>query len=225
MRLFVRLFVVSAVTVLAGCDTSATLPASPSSPPQPISFVLSGDVAETVNGVSRPVADHYLALFIQETEGLPPGLTLRGSVQQVTTDQNGRYTTHVPKSRVFVSAVWGKRQPCVASASVSKDTVLDVEVFSGSSVAPPMAAGPLITGFVYETTPQGRKPLRGAAAWLDLFSDMYIAATVTDADGRFYFCRVNDSVRMDVDAEGYQARSEFIHGARDVFLEIELTRR
>jgi hypothetical protein len=54
---------------------------------------------------------------------------------------------------------------------------------------------------------------------------MYIAATVTDADGRFYFCRVNDSVRIDVDADGYQARSEFIQGGRDVFLEIELTRR
>jgi hypothetical protein len=170
MRLFVLLLVVSAATVLAGCGTSApTSPASPSSPPQPTSFVLSGDVAETVNGVSRPVADQYLALFIQETEGLPPGITLRGSVQQVTTDQNGRYTTQVPKSRVFVSAVWGRRQPCVASTSVSRDTVLDVEVFSASSVPPPMAAGPLITGFVYETTPRGRQPLRGAAAWLDLF--------------------------------------------------------
>jgi hypothetical protein len=225
MRLFVRLLVVTAVTALAGCDKSAPIsPASPSSPPPPTSFVLSGVVAETVNGVPRPVADQYLALFIQETEGLPPGIRLRGSVQQVTTDQSGRYTAQVPKSRVFVSAVWGRRQPCVASASVSKDTVLDVDVFSGS-VAPPTVEGPLITGFVYETTPQGRKPVRGATAWLDLFSDLYIAATVTDADGRFYFCRVNDSVRMDVDADGYQGRSEFIQGARDVFLEIELTRR
>jgi hypothetical protein len=226
MRLFVRLFVTSLVTVLAGCDVfSPTSPASPSPPLQPASFVLSGVVAENANGTSRPVADQFLALFIQETEGLPPGISLRGSVQYVTTDHDGRYTASVPRGRVFVSAVWGKQQPCVASASVNRDTVLDVEVFSGSSVAPPTAAGPMITGLVYETTPQGRKPLRSAAAWLDLFSDAYIAATVTDADGRFYFCRVNDSVRMDVDAEGYQAQSQFIQGAKDMFLEIELKRR
>lgn len=102
-------------------------------------------------------------------------------------------------------SVWGKRQPRIASVSVDKDTTIDVQVFPAESCATPSsAAGSMITGFVCETTPDGRKPLRGAEAWLDLGQDAYVANTETDETGRFFFCRVNTCVRMDVFADGYQ---------------------
>jgi hypothetical protein len=189
-------------------------------------YVVSGTVFETANGVSRPVADQFLALFIQETEGLPVGITMRGSAQYVTTDASGHYSVQVPRSRVFVSASWGKRQPCLASSFVDKATTIDVQVFAAGSVEPSAPAGPMITGFVYETTPDGRRPLRGAAVWLDLSSDAYIANTETDEAGRFTLCRVNTTARLDVSAEGYQpyAHSEFVSGAGDRYFEFEFRR-
>jgi hypothetical protein len=180
-----------------------------------------------VDGISHPVADHFLSLHIQETERLPPPITMRGSMQYTHTDANGRYSAQVPsRSTVFVSAVWGKRQPCVASAVVTRDTVIDVQVFAGSSDAPAASAGGMITGLVFERTADGRKPLRGAAAWLDVFSDIWVASTESDANGRFYFCGVNRLLRMDVDAQGYQpyVHSVFVNGSGNQSFEFEFSR-
>jgi hypothetical protein len=223
VRLSLRFLAVLLLTWLAGCGGSA--PTAPTASPQPTSYLLSGTVFETLAGVARPLAGEGLNLYIHETEGLPAGLTLRGSWQWVTTDQNGRYTAQVPKSRVFVSA-WGKRQPCLANASVSRDTIIDVQVVTGSSATPNATAGPTITGFVYETTPDGRKPLRGAEAWLDLGQDAYVANTETDEAGRFFFCGVNTRVRMDVFATGYEPyqHSELISGTADRSFEFEFRR-
>jgi hypothetical protein len=152
---------------------------------------------------------------------------MRGSMLYTHTDESGRYSAQVPaRSTVLVSAVWGKRQPCIASASIVGDTVIDVHVFPASSDPPADAAGSMITGVVYESTPEGRKPLPGAAAWLDLASDNWVASTETDASGRFYFCGVNADVRMDVDAQGYQptVQSVFVVGRGSRFFEFEFRR-
>ena len=215
----------SVFSCLPGCGHSS--PTAPTPPPQASSYLVSGTVREMVEGTSRAVANQFLSLWIQETEGLPQGLLMRGSSQYTHTDDSGRYSAQVPaRSTVFVSAVWGKRQPCVASAMVVRDTVIDVQVFSGSSDAQAATAGSMISGFVYENTPQGRKPLRGAAAWLDLWSDVYVASTETDANGRFYFCGVNAVVRMDVDAQGYQpnVHSVSISGSGNQSFEFEFSR-
>jgi hypothetical protein len=224
MRMSSRLLATSLLTWMAGCG--ASVPTSPASPQQPVTYMFSGIASETVDGLTRPLADHNLGLAIHETEGLPIGLTLRGSGQQVTTDHNGRYTARVPRSRVYVS-VWGKRQPCLASAYVDKDTTVDVQVFpAGTSITPFSVAGPIITAFVYETTPEGRRPLRGAEAWLDLGQDSYVANTETDEAGRFFFCRVDTRVRMDLFADGYQPYqyAEFISGTGDRSFEFEFRR-
>jgi hypothetical protein len=219
-----RFLAASLLFSLTGCSES--MPVAPTPPPSPPSYVVSGIVRETVDGVSRPVANQFLSLHTQETEGLPPGMTLRGSMQYIHTDDSGRYSAQVPRSLVFVSAVWGKRQPCLASATVVRDTVIDVQVFPGSSDAPSPTPGSMITGFVYETTPEGRKPVQGASAWLDVSSDVYVASTETDAAGRFYFCRVNTMVRMDVSADGYQpyVYSEFVYGPGNRHFEFEFKR-
>jgi hypothetical protein len=251
MRVLHRLLVASLPAWLAGCNNSmpsspATSPTNPSRP-APQSYVVSGTVSETIDGISRPVSGRRVDVFISGIcEQIIPG---RGCASEkaevVDTDQNGRYTVQVqvpdsrplsPKPLVYVAAAGVHalgQQPCLASALVDNDRTIDVQVFQiGSSFTPPDAASPMITGFVYETTAQGRNPLRGVRAWLEVGSaDSYLVArTQTDTDGRFFFCRVNAPVRMGVSGyedmvmAGYKDGVAFIPGAGDMFFEIQLRR-
>lgn len=246
MPMFRRLLAASLVAWLVGCNEAP--PTSPTNPsvPTPHSYVVSGTVTETVNGVSRPAAgrkvDVYMSGICEQILLLPAGCA-REKAEVIETDQNGRYTVQVPDSRplspkplVFVAGAGihaAGQQPCLASALVDNDTTIDAEVFPvGSSIMPPPLASPMITGLVYETTPQGRKPVRGVGAWLEVgFADAYLAAkTQTDDAGRFFFCRVNAPVRMgvsryqDMVAAGYTGGVAHIPGTGDMFFEIELKR-
>lgn len=238
MPMFRRLLAASLLAWLVGCsDSVPTSPASPSLP-APLSYMVSGILSETVDGVSRPLAGRRVNLYVTGTCGQPiPGDCRPEKEEAVDTDQNGRYTAQVPdswplspKTRVFVFNNGPEQQPCLASALVDKDTTIDVQVVPvGSSSTPPSAASPMITGFVYETTPQGRNPLRGVWAWLEVgYADSWaVAGTQTDNAGLFFFCRVNapgghPPLRMVV--SGYQDWLEFIPGTGDMFFEIELRR-
>jgi hypothetical protein len=208
--------------------------------------VVSGTVFETVDGISRPVAGRKVDIFMSgicEQILPPPSDCLREKADVVETDQNGRYTVQVhvpdgrplaPKPLVFVAGAGLHaigQQPCLASALIDKDTTIDVEVFQiGSSLTPAPSAGPMITGFVYEMTPQGRNPLRGVGAWLEVGDTYVVAKAETDDAGRFFFCRVNAPVRMvvsryqDMVAAGYKDGVAFIRGTGDMSFEIELKR-
>lgn len=154
-----------------------------------------------------------------------PCITEKAEV--VETDQNGRYrlpVTVFPKTLVFVAGAGlhaAGQQPCLASALVDEDMTIDVEVFPvGSSPTAAPSAGPMITGLVYETTPQGRNPVRGVWAYLQVGAlDSYpVAKTQTDDAGRFFFCRVNRPVQMVV------SEVTNIPGTSDMHFEIELKR-
>jgi hypothetical protein len=218
--MFAMLLVVALLIVVPGCGNSG-LTASPSpSPSAPLSYVVSGIVSETVDGVSRPLAGRTVHLWISEPD--------RGWAQSSTTDHNGRYTAQVPRAQVFVSG-WhppDQEQPCLATAVVDKDTTIDMQfVPGGGSLAPPPAASPMITGLVYETTPQGRNPVRGVYVELDASIDVPVALTQTDDAGRFFLCRVNAPVVMSVGAPfRHQPWSQSIPGTGDMFFEIELRR-
>ena len=167
LRLALKSSVACSTWLVASCGGSvATPPTTPSQLSQPATYVVSGTVTETVNGVSRPVAGRKVDLYVSGStciSGQPmPCITEKAEV--VDTDQNGRYTAQVtvfPKALVFVAAAGLHalgQQPCLPSALVDKDTTIDVEVFPvGSSTTPPPSASPMITGFVYETTPTGPK--------------------------------------------------------------------
>ena len=193
--MFRRLLSASLLVSLANCNDS--VPTSPESPslPVPQSYVVSGTVSETVNGVSRPVAGRKVDIYSSGIcEQIIPGRDCaREKAEVVETDQNGRYTVPVqvpdsrplsPKPLVFVAGAglhaFGQ-QPCLASAFIDKDTTIDVQVFPiGSSTTSPPAAGPMITGFVYETTPQGQNPVRGVWAWLEVgLADSWPVANLT----------------------------------------------
>jgi hypothetical protein len=246
MPMFRRLLAASLMAWLAGCNDSVPTSPTSSSVPTPQSYVVSGTVSETVGGISRPVAGRKVDIFISGIceQILPlPADCLREKAEVVETDQNGRYTVqvHVPDSRplspkplVFVAGAGlhaAGQQPCLASAKVDKDTAIDVEVFPvDSSSTPPAGAGPMITGFVYETTPQGRNPVRGVWAVLEVGQSYWVAKTQTDDAGRFFFCRVNAEVQMIVNdnevmsASGYKDGVAYIPGTGDMFFEIELRR-
>jgi hypothetical protein len=223
MRMFHHLLAASLLPSLTGCNDSMPIsapnPAAPS-PTARVSHTVSGTLSETIDGISRPLAGRPVFLWIQEPTA--------GRTQSVTTDQNGRYTTQVPTARVFASA-WhppDQQQPCLASAVVDKDTTIDVEVGpSGGPATPPSAAAPLITGFVYETTPQGRAPLRGVHVSVEASVDVWVAYTRTDDTGQFFLCRVNAPVQVVVSAgNGYKDWWQSIPGAGDLAWDIELTR-
>ena len=211
-----RFLTASLLVSLASCNNSVpTSPASPSlSTAQ--SYVVSGMLSETVAGVSRPLAGQKVVLWTGN------------STETVSTDEHGRYAAQMPKSRVFVSG-WhppDQQQPCLASAAVDKNTTIDVEVVPvGSSSIPASAVSPMITGFVYETTPQGRNPLRGVHVSVDAAVDVWVAYTRTDITGRFVLCNVNVPVQIVVSAgNGYQDWWQSIPGTGDLSFEIELRR-
>ena len=214
------LLAVSMAAWLAGCNDSPRTPTRPSPPSaSPGTFLVSGVVTEMVDGLSRPLADRSVWFWVSQ-EGTGRGLSL-------TTDQDGRYSARVPKSRVFVTSLSSfRQQSCVATAAVDKDTTLDVQLEpTGSTANPPTAASPLITGIVHETTPTGRIPVRRALVALDESLDNYVAWTYTDDGGHFYLCRVSVPLLMSVSANGYQTSfSQRIAGTRDLTLEIELKR-
>ena len=233
--MFRRLLAASLLVWLAGCNDSRPTSPGPPSPPVPQSYVVSGTVFETVDGISRPAAGRRVDLYMNGIcEQIIPGLACaREKAEVVETDQNGRYAVqvHVPDSRplspkpvVFVTGAGlhaRGQQPCLASALIDKDTTIDVEVFPvDSATTPPPSASPMITGVVYETTPQGRKPVRGVWAHLQVgVADSYpVAKTQTDDAGRFFFCRVNRPVEMVV------AEVTDIPGTGDMFFEIEVRR-
>jgi hypothetical protein len=143
------------------------------------------------------------------------------------TDDNGRYTARVTRgSRVFAYArdTSGPWQPCLASAVIDKETTIDVQVVpKGNSLTPPAGASPMITGFVFETTAQGRQPLRGVVVWLEAGLNSYeVANTQTDEGGHFFLCRANAPVWMGVSSR--QEWFQLIPGIVDSFFEIELRR-
>jgi hypothetical protein len=89
---FRRLLAASLLAWLVCCsDSVPTSPASLSLP-SPQSYVVSGFVSETVDGISRPVAGRKVDLYISGIcEQIKPGLDCaREKAEVVETDQNGR---------------------------------------------------------------------------------------------------------------------------------------
>jgi hypothetical protein len=220
MRKWRALLAVSMAAWVAGCNDSPRTPTGPSPPSaSPGTFLVSGVVTEMVDGMSRPLADRSVWLWVSQDRG--------GGGRSLATDHDGRYSARVPKSRVFATSLSSDRQqPCVATVAVDKDATLDVQVVpSGSAANPPTAASPLITGVVYETTQTGRIPVRRALVALDESLDNYVAWTYTDDEGHFFLCRVNVPLLLGVAANGYQTSfSQRIAGTSDLNFEIELKR-
>jgi hypothetical protein len=110
------------------------------------------------------------------------------------TDGAGRYAFRDQQPGTFGAVhVYGgpreyRHQPCVVRTRLSgEEVVMDVEY---NLVGVPGTGGPpLVTGHVFQKTPEGRLPAPNKAIYY-YFPNLLVAYTVTDANGRFEFCRV-----------------------------------
>ena len=121
----------------------------------------------------------------------------------ITTNSQGRYLMNVGANilRVRVTAATStgvSYQPCAITLTPTAGLTRDVHVITDIALLGAhlpdalLAETPLLSGQVFETTSEGRRPL--ANVWLTLNGlygdDVILARTLTDSDGRFIFCDV-----------------------------------
>ena len=140
----------------------------------------------------------------------------------------------------------GYYAPCPNGGSVRSETTFDVYMVSGgllSTAGPPLTMPPpeggiWVSGTVFETTPQGIRPVAGASVHLadvgpaeDASDPRFSSNTLTDAAGRYLLCPPIPGTGTDtyapilVQRDGYQParRSAFLGWDYDGF-DIELVR-
>ena len=111
----------------------------------------------------------------------------------VFADSNGRYELpHVLFGTYLqLRADKGARsQPCASYATVVGNMTLTVELVSKGS-PPSQAASPIVSGMVYENTPQGRRPIEGyAIGYQSNCRGLVQVYGWTDTGGRYSFCNL-----------------------------------
>ena len=169
--------------------TPAPAPALPvPSPGVPLtSNTLSGVVFESSASGPRAVPGGFVGYRVDTGNGLG----------RVPVDSNGRYTIpNLPdRSQVRVTAFAGLgngelEQPCGAYASVNGDTVRDIELVRPGTRSQSHAP-PTLSGVVFHTTGEGRRPLTLANMRVLYFSvsrSTYDVYTRTDSAGRYEVC-------------------------------------
>lgn len=229
--------------VLSGCDEggsrppSSPTPLTPPAAPAPSSqtHTLSGRVVEgTTQGV-RPIADVPIMITIFP----PPGAFPRPSgFRSLVSDSEGRYVIgEVPHQHSVVLRAAspytpGRSQPCAAALTMGADAVLDVELVSSPTTRRTIQGSPTISGVVYQTTAEGRRPIADAAVGYEAVcwtGEFPYAWTRTDANGRYELCRL-PSVDIVSDgcvvafAAGRSSSSGLLNPRADMIVDIDLSR-
>ncbi len=168
---------------------------------------------------------------------------------QVTSDATGRYSLSgvMMGTRVSIAPAPGSGYfaPCPSGSprSITSDVDLDVHVVSAGLLATagapstmPRPEGIWVSGRVFERTPQGTRPVAGAAVHLadvgpleDANDPRFSSNTLTDAAGRYLLCPpipgtgTDTYAPVNVQREGYQptGRAAFLGWDYDGF-DIEL---
>lgn len=194
--------IMTASTMTAGCNGAVApsapervgmvpQPAIPTPPPAPAATI-SGTVWEHAADGVKPFANQVLFGWVETERG---GFT----TGRITIDAAGRYSIPLPVEKARVSiTVSGARQPCAVTLTPSGPSTQDVHVVTdpaqlGANIPPQLAAmTPTLSGMVYETTAEGRQPVKDASIELDSLHGLgnLIATTLTDANGRYVLCAV-----------------------------------
>jgi hypothetical protein len=227
-RLIHRALLLALVLALMACDTQQSLPAAASAPSTPappspappgLSITISGSALEyTANGL-RPLPN--VNLLVRTFPGF----------RQVTSDATGRYSLPDVTSgtRVSIAPAPGSAYyaPCPSGSpsGITSDTHLNVHVVSaellataGAPSAMPRGESIWVSGTVFERTPQGIRPIAGAAVHLadvgpleDANDPRFSSNTLTDAAGRYLLCPpipgtgTDTYAMVSVQREGYQS--------------------
>src|SRR5205807_9221460 len=91
-------------------------------------------------------------------------------------------------------------QQCAApTLQPSREATLDLRIVSKAALSadpssvPPQAAGyRIITGVLFENSPEGRRPLPGAFVDVEPIGDFPAAITYSDPQGRYLLCGIPD---------------------------------
>lgn len=224
-RLSVAIVIGLSLLAISGCSERGSIPSAPS---PASSFNLSGAVLETTPAGSRPAGSLPLWVRVQTT-------TSWGHFGSTSSDEQGRYSvSNLPRGTVFLEAAWSSyRQPCFASIELRSDAVLDVEVISEATL---LSSGPsslrtisgrMVSGVVFERTPNGDRPVAGASlqAWVGDW--LYGASTSTDTSGRYLLCRVPRDlpVSLYTDKAGYAQHTSEVSPGGDTIVDIQLEPR
>jgi hypothetical protein len=190
--------------LLGACGKTPTTPTpsstaglgSPAPQPNPQRPTLTGVVFETTTHGRHPVSG--ARVFVVD---LMEGPYWDYGWSELSSDANGRFSAIVYQGRpVKVTAysgtgdgLWnqsGLFQVCAVHPTVNADATVDIEL-TASGIRPARWESPVLSGVVFETTPEGRRP---AADMAVLYSsnghdtaDVYAR---TDASGRYTFCGI-----------------------------------
>ena len=166
---------------------SPAVPAPPSAPPTPDGFRLSGTVLESTPQGTRAVSGGHIFFWVGSRSG-----------GQVSVDTTGRYVIGGLAPGPIVRLTWmpdadrlDLHQPCPANLSMpAADAQRDIEVVRSGSPGFRYDS-PTVSGIVYESTADGRRPLPHTRVLFSIDeSGGFDAYTDTDADGRYVLCRI-----------------------------------
>ena len=176
--------------LLAACgqDRASGWPTAPMPP-----VAISGTVYEHGPFGQRPLANIPLDVSDRWTYSIP----------MVVTDAVGRYSARGHEQTEYKARIDapGYFQPCYAGTFLrSLEVTLDAHVVSGDTLVSsgmpstlPLVE-PVISGQVFERTPQGNRPISGASVVVD-FADYDtipgpapFITTLTDSQGRYTVC-------------------------------------
>jgi hypothetical protein len=141
---------------------------------------------------------------------------------------------NVPESDIIVYAAPYPEffQPCAVMAHVPGAGNLQVEIVPRSafdtptSPRPQLAGGITVTGTVFETVNGTRQPVAGAELWAYTKTEVVLAITLTDLQGRFFLCNLQPAIWMHVSKDGFALEEvPYFDTVGAPPLEIEVTRR
>ena len=234
-RLFSLLSGVAIVFAVVGCEGSSLSNPASSAPtpvvaPAPTPFVtVSGTVwIHGTAGVTRYANGRMFGWVQEPSRGRTTG--------PVPTGADGRFSFTVPPGvEVRLQSSADGFQPCQVVVRANTDVTQDIHVVAdrqqlGSRLpAELLARTPLLSGVVYEQAADGRRtPLADARLSLDSLGGLgFVAATtLTDAEGRYILCGLDDDTSTYVFAwmEGFDVFESRVTLAGNTTLDIELHR-
>lgn len=216
-----------------GCRDTPSLPLAPSPlppssvtiPPAAPIFNITGVVYDVTADGRRPLPGVAIDISV-EYQSWPP---------TITTDAEGRYRAFGGDGRKLVAEKAGYSQPCrvpIIATDRDQDVYLvSNELLAATGVPASMPIRePVLTGRVFERTPQGDQPVVGASVVLDFTGGMGwapSATTVTDASGRYLLCNVVDvgfGFAALVEKHGYVSAFVDVNVKASASFDIELKR-
>lgn len=180
------------VLALVACDMGPSPPII--DPPVVERSMINGVVYEVDAQGRRPVAGAGIDISPEIYNGFSSTLT----------DSDGRFSAHPPTGPgdKIIASTAGYSQPCRVPVGAPSDGHEVYLVSNGvlSSTGIPSAlplSPPVMTGRVFERTPQGDEPIAGASVVIgfDVGDELGLSATtITDPGGRYLVCNIIQEV-------------------------------